>query len=112
MWRAVYFERAARLSPTAALPLDLVLRLCLLGRLPLYVTRRVRAAARERLHVIYHVPAPAVRMPGLAHEVLLRLLATLNPAAAVAYADTLVIGQVGHGLSRWNRSSWQARPGT
>src|SRR5207249_1428340 len=76
-----------------SLPLDLVLRLCVLGRLPLHVARTIRPAASERHDVVHHVPRPAVRMPSLAHKVVLRSLAAVLALGAR-------MARVGAGMSR------------
>jgi hypothetical protein len=54
-------------SPAAALAFDLVLGLCLGGRLPLHVARGVLAAAGERHDVVDDVARTAMRIAGLAH---------------------------------------------
>jgi len=54
--------------------LDLVLGLRLVDRLPLHVGRIIRPAFRERHLVIHHVSGPAVRMAGLPHEEVKRVV--------------------------------------
>src|SRR5205823_13458939 len=78
-------------SDRATLPLDPVLRLPFLSRLPLHVRRRISATARERHAVVNDVPRPPARMPGLAHEALLRRFAALEPAVAVPPAGSRML---------------------
>ena len=71
------------LPPPTPLPLDPVLRLCLVDRLPLHVGRIVLPATGERDDVIDDVTGPAVRMARLPHEALPRRAAPDGSAVAV-----------------------------
>lgn len=95
----------------AALPLDLVFRFRLCGRLPLHVRRCIGATARERHPVIDHVPRPAARVARLAHEVLFRLLAALDPTTTGASTGRRrrCRSWMAHRRSAGRRGAWRGR---
>src|ERR1051325_650482 len=73
----------ARSWASASLALDLVLGLRFLSGLPLHVARRVRATTGKRHSVVYHVPGPAVWMPGLSHNLVLGGFAAFDAAPRI-----------------------------
>jgi hypothetical protein len=77
---------AQRLPPAASDTLHPVLRLRVLGRLPLHVRRRIGTSARERLDMVHYVAGPAMGVSCLPHERVLRASARLAGDSALAAA--------------------------